>query len=456
MKKKTRAIVYTLTIAVSILVIFATISVNASTTESSSLPDPAYNATNPSYRISDSPYLRLSEDMKDWPPMEATGPQEVVEAEDPTALELYDILTGEVNQVSSTNITLCESCLNSTLPYEGLLPPGTVLESIIWPDDRTKVTDTSVYPWRTVCNLLMTFPDGAQGGCSGAIVGRSDGHGFLVLTAGHCIYSHGNGGWATSVKVIPGLNDDYMPYNYAWGAYLRSYTGWTVSGMTQHDWGVVTLDRSVGDFTGWMGRMTASPSNSMYTSILNTAGYPGDKGGDTMWFDWDYGHSADEYNHWYYMDTYAGQSGSPVWRFTGDSRYILTTHTCGTAGCGISGKGCNHGTRLNSDKFDRITSWVNSDPWFPQKADLIDDGSAYSGFSPTTVSPGEYFHVWNDVRNVGTAASGAFSVCYYASTNTAITTSDHLIGCDSVPSMNPFTWQNSDWSGSFPTTIPAG
>jgi len=183
---------------------------------------------------------------------------------------------------------------------------------------------------------------------------------------------------------------------------------------------------------------------------LNTAGYPGDKGGWTMWYDSDNGRTANEYNHWYYMDTYEGQSGSPVWRFVDSDRYILTVHTYGD-----DGSASNHGTRLNQDKFDRVITWCGEDLPPTDKADLIDDGQAWSGFTPGTIIPGQTFNVWSDVRNVGTAASGGFYVSYYASTNNIISTGDYLIGDDYVPSIAPFAYGDSDWSGAFPS-IPAG
>ncbi len=66
------------------------------------------------------------------------------------------------------------------------------------------------------------------------------------------------------------------------------------------------------------------------------------------------------------------------------------------------------------------------------------------------------FNVWCDVRNVGTESSGNFHVSYYASTNTIITESDYLIGTDYVSSISPFDWNDSDWLGTFPSSVPDG
>ena len=411
--------------------------------------DAAYGAINPSYRVSDSPWLRLPENMKNWPPIVPPEPCEATGIEDLTATELCNLVTGETIHIPSGNQIQqsAMSDLSSTPPYQGLLPQGFVPESVFPPDDRVRVSPTTSFPWRTICKLYITFPDGTSGGGSGAII-----DGYHILTAGHCVYHHSYGGWATSIKVVPGLDDSYMPYNYAWAINARTYTGWTVDRDTKHDWAVLTLDRNIGNYTGWMGRMTALWLNSVYTGILNTAGYPGDQGGLTMWFDGDNGRTASEYNHWYYMDTFGGQSGSPVWvYYSEDERYILTVHTSGD-----DGSGSNHGTRLNQDKYDRIITWCNEDVPPTDKADLIDDGETWSGFSPTTIRTGDWFEVWCDVRNVGTASSGGFYVSYYASTNTTITEYDYLIGTDYVSSISPFDWANSSWSNSFPSSIPNG
>ena len=425
------------------------------------LPDDAYGATNPSYRVSDCPCMQLPEDMRNWPPAVPPEPREPVkEVENPLATEIYNIATGEVMVVPSIGLIprRIEPGPISVPPYQGLLPPGILPETVLGADDRVRVSPTTSYPWRTVCKLFMTAADGTHWVCSGAIIGCQDGHGYHILTAGHCIYMHDHGGWISSIEVVPGLDYTYMPYHHAWGTYLRTYTGWTSSADHRHDWAMVTLDRNVGDYTGWMGRITTT-NLDWYEGIFNSAGYPADRNcgvsnswGLCMYFDADYGRVATEYNHWYYMDTYGGQSGMPVWHYDGTNRYIATIHAYGD-----DGSGSNHGTRLNQDKFDRVITWCGSDTPPTDYADLVDDGQAYSGFSPTSVCAGQTsFHAWCDVRNIGTASSGGFYVTYYASTNTTITPSDYPIGSDYVSSISPFNYRDSDWSSTFPSAIPPG
>jgi V8-like Glu-specific endopeptidase len=411
-------------------------------------------SVNPQYRISDSPYMRLTEEEQAFQSLSVPPIRTVENMIDPEDVEVYDVASGKVTRISNKTLGLPnnEIISNITPAYQGLLPNSNVNpETVFDPDGRVQVGDTTGFPWRSIVSLQFTFPDGGQFICSGAIIDN-----FHVLTAGHCVFDGAagptnHGGWATSIKVIPGLEDTYEPYSFAWATYMRSYTGWTSSEDHQHDWAVITLDRNIGVFTGWMGRMTAGPSSSIYTDILNTAGYPADKGGTTMWFDGDNGRTANDYNHWYYMDTYGGQSGSPVWRYVAPDRYILTVHAYGD-----DGSGSNHGTRLNQDKYDRIFTWVGEDTPPTDYADLIDDGETYSGFSPTTVQPGNSFQAWNDVRNIGTAASGGFYVAYYASTNNIISTGDYYIGSAYVSSISSFNWADSDFSGTFPGTIPPG
>src|SRR5918912_3129628 len=79
-----------------------------------------------------------------------------------------------------------------------IAPP---FESVIGPtDDRVRILDTELAPWRMICALRMRGPTGAGAIGTGWFIGPR-----TVLTAGHCVFSnHFFGGWASSIEVIPG------------------------------------------------------------------------------------------------------------------------------------------------------------------------------------------------------------------------------------------------------------
>ncbi|MFX0002934.1 MAG: trypsin-like peptidase domain-containing protein [Promethearchaeota archaeon] len=221
------------------------------------------------------------------------------------------------------------------------------------PDDRIKITSTSSYPWSTICKLYITAEDNTQWVGSGTMIDA-----YHVLTCGHCVYIHDHGGWASEIIVIPGMRGTYRPFGQALATNFRTYSQWIQFEMPEHDWAVLTLDRTIGNNTGWMGTMTADQSDPVYTGTLHTAGYPYDlDSGLYMYYDSDVGDRATNYNHWYWMDTAGGQSGGPVWVEINGSYYILTVNAYEYE----FGVDANFGTRLNQDKFDQIITWLAAD-----------------------------------------------------------------------------------------------
>jgi len=404
----------------------------------------------PKFRRSDNPILHLPVDEEKWLPIVPPEPSELPPGKDDDQymdIEVYDVKTKKVKKTPKIKKSDDQGS-SKILGNPGLLTSELITESVIGDDDRVRITPTTTYPWRSICKLFIIAADETGWIGTGFIIDGSH-----ILTAGHCVYMHDHGGWVDSIRVVPAFDDGYTPYWHAWSLIFRTYTGWTNDRNSQHDWAFLTLDRNVGLYTGWMGIMTANPSDPVYEDILHTAGYPADRdGGWCMYWDSDYGEEADLFNHWYYMDTYGGQSGSPVWHDDGSERYVLSIHAYGYKHPQTP---VNMGTRIDNTKFDDIISWRSEDTPPTDYANLIDDGQAWSGFDPISVVLGEsYFSVWSDIRNIGTADSGIFNVSYFASVDAEITTSDYLIGVDEVTSITPFTWANSSWSGTFPN-IPA-
>ena len=86
--------------------------------------------------------------------------------------------------------------------------PKSVLETVHGPDDRVKITSTSVYPWRAHASLLITARDGSMWIGTGWFIGP-----HTLMTAGHVVYIKNSGvagrdGFVRSIKVMPGRNGD--------------------------------------------------------------------------------------------------------------------------------------------------------------------------------------------------------------------------------------------------------
>jgi glutamyl endopeptidase len=230
------------------------------------------------------------------------------------------------------------------------------LESIIGSDDRVKVNNTQVYPWRCVCSLLITAQSGAQYIGTGWLVAPR-----LVLTAGHCVYMSDEGGWASQIEVMPGRNGADKPYGSAVSNQLRSVTGWTQDGNSDCDYGAILLpaDKRFGEQLGWFG-YAVRDDDYLKQITLNLSGYPGDGGrtneDGTQWFMARGVKDVMDKQISYEIDTYGGQSGAPVWEMNANgSRYGVAIHTHG-------GTVTNGATRIVGEVFDNIVRWAGEAP----------------------------------------------------------------------------------------------
>lgn len=221
-------------------------------------------------------------------------------------------------------------------------------EVIIGPDNRVRVGNTAIYPWRAICGLKITAANGQRFIGTGWMISPR-----TVITAGHCVFMHNEGGWARSIEVVPGLNDASRPYGSASSGTLRSVVGWTQSRNREYDYGAIILpgNARLGDRTGWFG-LAVRDDAFLRAANLNLSGYPGDKGGNQQWFMAQRTKSVASRVITYDIDTMGGQSGSPVWVLQNGQRYGVGVHTNGAS----TG---NSATRINADVFNRMMAWKN-------------------------------------------------------------------------------------------------
>jgi V8-like Glu-specific endopeptidase len=217
-------------------------------------------------------------------------------------------------------------------------------------DEREQRHDTTGWPWRAQCKLFMLFPNGKRYVGSGTLIGRK-----YVISAGHCVFREQDGGWAEDVRVIPGLHDTFQPYGAATSLRLRSFTGWTDFADYDHDLALITLDRNLGDATGWVGYACYDAIDGVTGNI---AGYPGDlTDGLGLWYSYGPIQSSTTYRAYYWIDTSAGQSGASTYKIVNGSRFVFAVH-CGPSS--IGGHDLNRATRLTPSKFDSIARWIES------------------------------------------------------------------------------------------------
>lgn len=230
-----------------------------------------------------------------------------------------------------------------------LQQPGateTVAEVVIGADDRVRVTNTTAYPWRTICSLRITARDGSRWIGTGWLVGNR-----TLITAGHVVYMHSRGGWVRNIEVIPGRNGSSEPFGSCTATSFRSVLGWTRSRKRSHDYGAILLPRTCdyGKRLGYFGYANYG-FFTLLNMLVNLSGYPGDKPAGTQWWHARRIKWVTSRTLVYNIDTAGGQSGSPVWRKKGSQRYAVGIHTNGSS----SG---NSATRITKPVFDNIKKW---------------------------------------------------------------------------------------------------
>lgn len=240
---------------------------------------------------------------------------------------------------------------------DSLLP-----ESIFGTDDRVRILDTHNYPWRAICSLQIQGPRGSGMGTGWFIAPN------LVVTAGHNIYNERLlGGWAETITVYPGRDGRYFPYpqdatfdKQIISRQFRLPRPWVDSRgrNPDFDYGGIVLEQDIGTETGWFS-VSAETNDNIAGSIAHISGYPGDRkggGGQYQLFHKEKVETSSitPTRFFYSVDTYSGQSGSPVWLETSSGRVVIGIHTYGISG----GFTLNSATRINREVLKDLRSWM--------------------------------------------------------------------------------------------------
>lgn len=244
--------------------------------------------------------------------------------------------------------------------------PRTVgaLESIIGPtDDRVRILDTELAPWRMVCALRMRGRSGAGLVGTGWFVGPR-----TVLTAGHCVHHEALlGGWATSIEVSPGRNGTELPFGSVRSNAFSSVDRWVSGADPDFDVGCIHLAEPLGERVGWFA-VAALPPAELQGYLVNVSGYPLDRGNGTeQWYHRNTVLHVTDRRVFYATDSTGGQSGAPVWIHESDGGppIAIAIHAYG-AGASPAGLEANSAPRIVPEVLERIRGWVEGDGGWPK------------------------------------------------------------------------------------------
>ncbi|MGB3556317.1 MAG: trypsin-like peptidase domain-containing protein [Jannaschia sp.] len=237
---------------------------------------------------------------------------------------------------------------------------GTGVLSVIGADERRRIRQTELNPYRMICALQIDAPWGEFVG-TGWLAGPQ-----TLITAGHCLFDRQQmGGWAHSIEITPGRDGDEPP---AFGCHtatrFSSVDKWLDSRDPDFDIGAIHLDAPLGDELGWFG-IRALPDAEIEDRLVNVSGYPASPGRGTqqMWA-MNRIRAVTPRRIFYDVDTSGGQSGGPVYYIDapGSAPEVIGIHAYGIGGTpGDIQLEVNSAPRIIPEVVEQIQAWVQAD-----------------------------------------------------------------------------------------------
>lgn len=238
--------------------------------------------------------------------------------------------------------------------------PARGLESVIGHDERVRIVDTDLSPWRKICALQLVSPTGGTAVGTGFFVGPR-----TIVTAGHCVHHMPFfGGWVDHVLVSPGRNGDEFPFGTVRANRVSALSNWVSNADPDFDIGCIHLDEDKGLETGTFD-FAALDDAQLQSHLVNVSGYPADLAdGREQYFAANRILHVSDRRIFYDVDTFGGQSGSGVFiqQDSASEPTVVAIHAYGTGGTPFHlGIEANSAPRILPEVFDVIRSWIEAD-----------------------------------------------------------------------------------------------
>ncbi|UHD16362.1 trypsin-like serine peptidase [Thiocapsa bogorovii] len=272
-----------------------------------------------------------------------------------------DVIGGTVGEADAAPSRASKRFLVRGTRGEPLRKPASVFESLLTDVDRRKqILETELTPWRMICALEITSQNGSTYTGTGWFAAPR-----TVITAGHCVFDPVElGGWAKSIKVIPGRDDDDEPFGSAKSARFSTTDTWlaTQAEAPDFDYAAIHLDADLGSKVGTFG-IGVLPDAELSSRLVNVSGYPVSPGnGRQQYFHANRVKAVTPRRVFYDVDTIGGQSGSPVWAYLdGNSEVptVVAIHAYGVGGVPANlHVVANSGPRILPDVMDVLKGWI--------------------------------------------------------------------------------------------------
>jgi len=288
-------------------------------------------------------------------PQPQRSPFESFEAAPQQPKEVLGATSGQADQTTARATT---HFIVKGKRQQPLRQPSSPFESILGDVDRRKqILETDLTPWRMICSLEIVGQNGLNYIGTGWLAAPR-----TVVTAGHCVFDPGElGGWAQSIKVVPGRNGSDKPLDIVESSSFSTTDRWQASQDPDFDYAAIHLDKDLGTKLGTFG-MAVLPDADLTNRLVNVSGYPVSPGnGELQYFHANRVNAITGRRLFYDIDTIGGQSGSPVWAYLdgSDDPVVVAIHAYGLGGVPANlHVRANSGPRILVDVLEVIKEWI--------------------------------------------------------------------------------------------------